>query len=109
MTRFGCQTLPNSISGAEDQPLSCFISHSPQYWFHGVFLRKFKMDISSKFLQRIEDQLLIVTITVKFTPQKFNIATKNDALENVCIYIYMIIYTYIILYIYFLYPHPKKN
>ena len=52
MTRFGCQTLPNSISGAEDQP---------------------------------EDQLLIVTITVKFTPQKFNVDTQNDALENVYI------------------------
>ena len=43
------------------------------------------MDISSKFLQRIEDQLLIVTITVKFNPQKFNIDTQNDALENVYI------------------------
>ena len=79
------------MSGAEDQPLSWFISHSPEYWFHGVFLRKFKMDISSKFLQRIEDQLLIVTTTVKFTPQKFNIDTRNDALENVYIYTYIFI------------------
>ena len=63
----------------------------PEYWFHGVFLRKFKMDISSKFLQRIEDQLLIVTTTVKFTPQKFNIDTRNDALENVYIYTYIFI------------------